>query len=418
MVFVIEQPRENCRCARCGSAEVHSRGSHVRHFRCAPIGRKPVFLEYAVPRLYCWSCRAMLQPKLGFADPKKRYTRSFARYVLALSQLMTLQDVALHLGISWDTVKEIQRQHLQTHFAKPKLKHLRQIAIDEISIGETGRAVPFYSCYGSTESAPFATAVNWQGATGGMVGLPMPGVELKLAPVDGLTEARIKGPTVTPGYWRNPDATSKAFDEEGYYCFGDAMAPAGDDPSRGLVFDGRISENFKLATGTWVNVAGLRDRLLTAAKGALADVGSNRVALESVETTASDALTEMKEQLVAAHSARAAHVHSSVTEGQQRTDELIEVLEGVYQKSVDVSLQLCNQPGAPDEMVAEFIQELKNFRSLIMTVMECEDRSSQDDEVTRRLFRLVRERISRTRQRLEDRVFAREFACRRVASMR
>lgn len=144
--------------------------------------------------------------------------------------------------------------------------------IDEISIGETGRAIPFYSCYGSTESAPFATAVNWQGATGGMVGLPMPGVELKLAPVDGLTEARIKGPTVTPGYWRNPDATSKAFDEEGYYCFGDAMAPAGDDPSRGLLFDGRIGENFKLATGTWVNVAGLRDRLLTAAKGALADV--------------------------------------------------------------------------------------------------------------------------------------------------
>ena len=144
--------------------------------------------------------------------------------------------------------------------------------MDEISIGETGRAVPFYSCYGSTESAPFATAVNWQGATGGMVGLPMPGVELKLSPVDGMTEARIKGPTVTPGYWRNPDATSKAFDEEGYYRFGDALAPAGDDPSLGLLFDGRIGENFKLATGTWVNVAGLRDRLLTAAKGALADV--------------------------------------------------------------------------------------------------------------------------------------------------
>lgn len=141
VVFVIEQPRENCRCARCGSAEVHSRGSHVRHFRSAPIGRKPVFLEYAVPRLYCWSCRAMLQPKLGFADPKKRYTRSFARYVLELSQLMTLQDVALHLGISWDTVKEIQRQHLQARFAKPKLKHLRQIAIDEISVGKGHRYV-------------------------------------------------------------------------------------------------------------------------------------------------------------------------------------------------------------------------------------------------------------------------------------
>lgn len=98
-------------------------------------------IELAVPRLYCWSCHAMRQPALGFADPKKRYTRSFARYVLELSQFMTLTDVARHLGISWDTVKEIQRQQLITRYARPKLKHVTQIAIDEISIGKGQRYV-------------------------------------------------------------------------------------------------------------------------------------------------------------------------------------------------------------------------------------------------------------------------------------
>jgi feruloyl-CoA synthase len=85
-------------------------------------------------------------------------------------------------------------------------------------------------------------------------------------------EARLKGPTVTPGYWRDAEATEQAFDEEGYYRYGDALAPFdAQDFSKGLVFDGRISENFKLATGTWVNVAGLRDRLMSATKGYLVD---------------------------------------------------------------------------------------------------------------------------------------------------
>ena len=146
--------------------------------------------------------------------------------------------------------------------------------MDAISEAETGRHVPFYSCYGATETAPFALAVNWAGASGGLVGLPMQGVTLKLSPLDGASvlEARLKGPSVTPGYWGDAEATAQAFDEEGYFRYGDALAPFdSEDLSKGLVFDGRIGENFKLATGTWVNVAGLRDRLMTATKGCLVD---------------------------------------------------------------------------------------------------------------------------------------------------
>jgi feruloyl-CoA synthase len=146
--------------------------------------------------------------------------------------------------------------------------------MNAISEAETGRRVPFYSCYGATETAPFALAVNWPGASGGLVGLPMQGVTLKLAPLDGagVLEARLKGPSVTPGYWRDTEATARAFDEEGYYRYGDALAPVDpQDFSKGLLFGGRIGENFKLATGTWVNVAALRDRLLTASKGCLVD---------------------------------------------------------------------------------------------------------------------------------------------------
>lgn len=141
VVFVIGQARKDYRCSHCGSAHVTSRGTKRRHFRSVPFGRKPVFLEYAVPRLKCWSCQKTRQAALPFAHPKKHYTKAFARYVLELSQWMTLQDVACHLGISWDTVKEIQKEHLTTHFARPKLKHLKQIAIDEISIGKGHRYV-------------------------------------------------------------------------------------------------------------------------------------------------------------------------------------------------------------------------------------------------------------------------------------
>jgi feruloyl-CoA synthase len=99
----------------------------------------------------------------------------------------------------------------------------------------------------------------------GHIGLPCPGVEVKLVPVDGKTEIRFRGPNVMPGYWRLPEATAHAFDEEGFYRTGDAVRwiePA--DPQKGLMFDGRIAEDFKLSTGTFVSVGPLRARIIAA----------------------------------------------------------------------------------------------------------------------------------------------------------
>jgi feruloyl-CoA synthase len=95
------------------------------------------------------------------------------------------------------------------------------------------------------------------------MGVPAPGVELKLVPNEGKLEMRVKGPNITPGYWRQPELTAKAFDAEGYYCLGDAVRfEDPDDPREGLLFDGRIAEDFKLDTGTWVSVGPLRARFL------------------------------------------------------------------------------------------------------------------------------------------------------------
>jgi transposase len=141
VTFHIEKPRERHRCSRCGSAEVWDQGGIERVFRMVPIGSKPTFVKLKVPRVLCFDCGLVRQVKLGFADPKKRYTRAFERYVLELSRLMTIQDVAKHLDISWDTVKDIQAQSLQRRFGKPKLHKLRQLAIDEIAIAKGHRYV-------------------------------------------------------------------------------------------------------------------------------------------------------------------------------------------------------------------------------------------------------------------------------------
>jgi transposase len=134
--FRIDKPREHWRCSCCGSDEVWSQGTTARTFRTLPIGGKPVLLEFHVPRLFCQACGVVRQIKLGFADPKKHYTRAFERYVLDLSRHMTIKDVAEHLQVSWDTVKDIQVRSLQQRFGKPKLHKLRQIAIDEIAVGK------------------------------------------------------------------------------------------------------------------------------------------------------------------------------------------------------------------------------------------------------------------------------------------
>jgi transposase len=137
-VFRIEAKPEALRCSACGSREVVRRGGGDRIFRTVPIGGKGVLISLNVPRLGC-ACGVVRQAELGFAEPRRHHTKVFARYALDLLRSMTIQDVARHLGVSWDTIKEIQQQDLQRRFGRPKLKHLRHLAIDEISIGHGHR---------------------------------------------------------------------------------------------------------------------------------------------------------------------------------------------------------------------------------------------------------------------------------------
>ena len=144
--------------------------------------------------------------------------------------------------------------------------------LEALSIAERGERVLMTSAWGSTETSPMATTVHWPIERAGVIGLPAPGVEIKMVPSGGKMELRVRGPMVTPGYVGREDLTAAAFDDEGFYKIGDAgrLADPG-DPSKGLVFDGRVSEDFKLLTGTWVSVGSLRVEALAAAAPALSD---------------------------------------------------------------------------------------------------------------------------------------------------
>jgi feruloyl-CoA synthase len=131
--------------------------------------------------------------------------------------------------------------------------------LQDLAVETTGERIIFISSLGSTETAPAALACTFEAERAGNIGLPLPGVELKLVPRDGKLEARLKGANITPGYWRAPALTADAFDDEGFYKIGDALKfddPA--DPAKGLLFDGRLAEDFKLTTGSWVSVGPLR----------------------------------------------------------------------------------------------------------------------------------------------------------------
>jgi transposase len=136
VIFHIDKPRDRLRCSACGSDDLWTQGGIDRTFRTVPIGNKPVLLQFRVPRLRCFDCGLVRQAKLGFADPKKHYTRAFERYALQLSRRMTIKDVAEHLQVSWDTIKDIQARNLKRRFGQPKLHKLKEIAIDEIAIGK------------------------------------------------------------------------------------------------------------------------------------------------------------------------------------------------------------------------------------------------------------------------------------------
>jgi transposase len=139
VIFSIGQERDDLRCAVCGSRRVVRRGFQSRRFRSLPIGTRPVQVALDVPRIGCMDCGAVRQVDVDFADVRRSYTKAFERYVLELSRHMTIQDVAEHLQVGWDLVKDIQKRYLGKKFRRIKLKHLRQIAIDEISIGRFHR---------------------------------------------------------------------------------------------------------------------------------------------------------------------------------------------------------------------------------------------------------------------------------------
>ena len=138
-------------------------------------------------------------------------------------------------------------------------------ALEDLSIKTTGRAIPMVSAWGSTETSPLATDCHFQAERSGNIGVPIPGTELKLVRSGDKLEVRVRGPNVTPGYWKAPELTAKAFDADGFYLIGDAVTFADPDrPERGLFFDGRVAEDFKLNSGTWVSVGTLRVAGITA----------------------------------------------------------------------------------------------------------------------------------------------------------
>ncbi|PWK18053.1 feruloyl-CoA synthase [Arcicella aurantiaca] len=145
--------------------------------------------------------------------------------------------------------------------------------LEELSEETTGKKVPIITGLGCTESGPSAMFAAWEGSFSGLLGVPVAGMKVKLVPDGDKLEARYHAPNVTKGYWRNPEATAQAFDEEGFYKTGDAVKFLDENnPSKGLVFDGRIAEDFKLSTGTWVNVGILKSKVLSAGSPIVQDV--------------------------------------------------------------------------------------------------------------------------------------------------
>jgi feruloyl-CoA synthase len=202
--------------------------------------------------------------------------------------LRNLREIAPTVYFNVPKGFEVLAQHLKTDgalranffsrlrayfFAGASLAQHTRDALDELSQAECGYRVPMLSGLGATETGPSVTFTTPATQRTDTIGLPAAGNIVKLVPVAGKLELRVRGPNVTPGYWRQPELTAAAFDEQGYYRLGDAVSlldPA--DPTRGMRFDGRIAEDFKLASGTWVSVGPLRMELLGALAPLLQDV--------------------------------------------------------------------------------------------------------------------------------------------------
>lgn len=141
VIFDIQGNRDDLRCPACNCRDVVLRGFTTRRFRTLPIGSRPVYVSFDVPRVGCRQCGCVRQVHVKFAESRRSYTKTFERHVMELSRHMTIQDVAMHLNISWDVIKEIQKRNLQKKYKHIRLKDLRQLAIDEIAIGRGHRYI-------------------------------------------------------------------------------------------------------------------------------------------------------------------------------------------------------------------------------------------------------------------------------------
>ncbi len=199
-------------------------------------------------------------------------------------------------------------------------------ALEEEAMKAIGMKVMIITGYGSTETAPFTMTTTWPVDRPGEVGLPAPGIELKLIPDGEKLELRLKGPNVTPGYWRQPDKSAESFDEEGFYRIGDALKfvdPS--DANKGFLFDGRVSEDFKLDTGTWVNFAAVKGSIVRAFAPYVRDAvltGLNRSYIGAMLFLDLDAARGIDPSLAGADEATLAHAPKLLEVFQQRLDAL------------------------------------------------------------------------------------------------
>jgi transposase len=136
IIFVVREKRFSFRCSDCNSRAIHLRGSQLRRFKALPIGSKPCWFEFAVPRIECLDCKLVRQVKIRFADGSAQHTKRFRKLVLVLSRHMTIKAVASYLGVSWDFVKDIQKDYLYRRYRNPKINKLKRIAIDEVYMGK------------------------------------------------------------------------------------------------------------------------------------------------------------------------------------------------------------------------------------------------------------------------------------------
>ena len=136
VIFQVRQNPSDICCPNCRSKRFVFRGKKLRRFRSIPIGSKPVFIEFEVPRIMCLGCKIIRQVKISFAEKRRTFTKAFERYALGLSRFMTISDISKHLKTSWGMIKDIQKSYLSKKFSRPSLKQIERIAIDEISIGK------------------------------------------------------------------------------------------------------------------------------------------------------------------------------------------------------------------------------------------------------------------------------------------